>query len=220
MEQTHWLAVTLERVPIELTGDDWTNWCTNRGWHPLTDPHKGRGAWIPQLKTYLRGASHLVYFDGEFITLATDEDLADPSRLRASEAGQVRKNPMNEAEPLYQAQIETTLEQIEQVKLLLGENRVAHLVMGDNGVAAFWSEGPAILQKCRKALNLPDGDHRNDWEALTPSQKDLLVAIAAGNTDWAAEAELDYQYVREWFDNYPEAYPLLHQRPRPPEEPA
>ena len=127
---------------------------------------------------------------------------------------------MNEAEPLYQAQIEATLEQIEQIKQMLGTNRVAHLVMGDNGIAAFWSEGPAILKKCRAILYLPQGDPQEDWKALTPAQKNLLASIAAGNTDWAATAELDYRYVREWFDNCPEAYPLLRQRPRPTEEPA
>ena len=85
MQQPYWLAVTLERVPIELTGDDWREWRFNRGWHPLNEPHKGRGAWIPQIKTYLRGASHMIYFDGEFINLATNEDLNDPARTRPRE---------------------------------------------------------------------------------------------------------------------------------------
>ena len=112
---------------------------------------------------------------------------------------------MTSPEPRYEAKIDATLEQMEQIKALLGEQHVAHMVMGDNGIAAFWAEGPDILRQCRQALELPEGDPQADWAGMTPAEKDSLVAMGAGCVQWAMDSKLDRQYIVDWFSDDPEA---------------
>lgn len=106
---------------------------------------------------------------------------------------------MNHTPPRYEAKIEATLEELEQIKQMLGADRVAQMSVSDNGIAAFWAEGPDILAQCREALDLPQGDPDADWEAMDPETRDWLVSIAAGSISWADNNRLDYEYILDWF---------------------
>ena len=61
--------VRVEEVP-ELGSPEFEPFCLERGWPPMRD---GRGAWLPSLHTYLRGARWAVYRDGVLIDV-TDSD--------------------------------------------------------------------------------------------------------------------------------------------------
>ena len=118
-------------------------------------------------------------------------------------------------ETRYEANIEGTLEQLEKVKELLGENHVAYMVMGDNGIAAFWAKGPDILRQCRQAQELREGDPKTDWASMTPAEKDSLVSMGVGNVGWAMDSKLDPAYILDWLDSDPEAREFLAPKPEP-----
>ena len=71
--QTAYMEVQLERVPEreKMTAEEWAAWCEGKGFSPFGE----NDAWIPQLKTKLHGAQYIVYIDGEWGCLATDEDI-------------------------------------------------------------------------------------------------------------------------------------------------
>lgn len=72
-----WLKVECEAVPDRdaVSDDEWREWCEARGFDALGG--WGRGAWISEIGTYLRGARWLVYADGALVDLADEHDLAD-----------------------------------------------------------------------------------------------------------------------------------------------
>ena len=69
-----WMKIELEPVPEgdDLTWDQWREWCEARGFDALNK----RGAWISEIRTYLRGAKWLIYADGGLVGLADEHDVA------------------------------------------------------------------------------------------------------------------------------------------------
>lgn len=118
----------------------------------------------------------------------------------------------NDGNHRHEAAIQGTLEQINQVKAMLGENYVHNMVVGDNGIATFWNEGPQLLAVLRNALGIEKGHPENDWNSFTPWQKDAIAGIAAGSLDWAIESHLDTEYVKEWINADQEIVKLISQR--------
>ena len=91
----------------------------------------------------------------------------------------------------YEAVVLATMEQIERIKILAGADNVSMAMMGDNGIGAFWSEGPELLEMLRQILNIEARNPEADWNALPPEDKDTLISIAAGNVGWAVDNRLD-----------------------------
>lgn len=48
--------------------------------------------------------------------------------------------------------IAVTPEQLRQVAEIVGEDRISPLVMGENGIAAFYAEGPKVMRQIGHAL--------------------------------------------------------------------
>lgn len=99
----------------------------------------------------------------------------------------------------YEAVVLATLEQIERIKILAGADNVSMAMIWDNGIGAFWSEGPELLEMLRQILNIEAGNPEADWNALPPEDKDTLISIAAGSAGWALDNRLDDEYVTDWF---------------------
>ena len=78
MTETRWTRITCKRIPPKETPlDDWRAWCDEHGMYPL---NSGRRAWCSDASTYVRGASWLVYYDGELIALLDDREFEDDTR--------------------------------------------------------------------------------------------------------------------------------------------
>lgn len=112
----------------------------------------------------------------------------------------------------YEAVVMATLEQIERIKILAGADNVSMAMMGDNGIGAFWSEGPELLEMLRQILNIEAGNPEADWNALPPEDKDTLISIAAGSVGWAVDNWLDDEYVTEWFAGQDDALDAVRRR--------
>lgn len=69
-----WMKIELEPVPdcAAVSDDEWREWCEARRF----DVYGERGAWISEIRSYLRSARWLVYAGGGLIDLADEHDLA------------------------------------------------------------------------------------------------------------------------------------------------
>ena len=110
-----------------------------------------------------------------------------------------------------EALVVVTPDELDAITALIGSNNVHRMVVGENNIAAFWSEGPHIVEQIRQTL--PDGDkpRLKTWIELSPDSQETVVGMAAGTLDWAEDRTLHETYVHSLLDNDPELYAaLLH----------
>ena len=133
---------------------------------------------------------------------------------------QQRENPWPGADRRREAVITVTSGDLELIRRLAGEDRIAPAVIGDNGIAAFWSEGAELLRMLRETMELSDDSAaaEQDWETMTPQEKDSLLSIAAGCIDWAAETSLDHEYIEHCLAGDPELMSLVKRNAQPKQE--
>ena len=94
--------------------------------------------------------------------------------------------------------IAVTPDQLRQIAEIVGESRISPLVMGENGIAAFYAEGPKILTQIGHALPNDQSDRLRAWDELSFDTQGSITAMAAGCLDWAMDDHLDEQYIQDW----------------------
>ena len=107
--------------------------------------------------------------------------------------------------PRHQALIYATTEQLEAVTTIVGDENVQRLVMGDNGVPAFYHEGPEILEQIAEVLPETERPRLKSWDELDDDTRLQVLGYTAGCE------ELGIQY----FTSLPQGIPdfkaaLLH----------
>lgn len=118
---------------------------------------------------------------------------------------------------LTEALVVITPQQLDTITALIGSNNVYPVVVGENNIAAFWNEGPRIMDQIRNALPEDEKPRIKAWEDLTADTKATVVAMAAGTLDWADDRTLHESYVESLLDNDPELRAaLLHPAGAPP----
>lgn len=120
------------------------------------------------------------------------------------------------AEPI-EALVVVTPQQLDAITLLIGANKVHRAVVGENNIAAFWSDGPHIMEQIRNALPAAEKPRLKAWNELSPASQETVVGMAAGTLDWAEDRTLHESYVESLLDNDPELRAnLLHPAGAPP----
>lgn len=115
-------------------------------------------------------------------------------------------------EPRHQALITATPQELEAVAAIVGDHNVQRLVMAENGIPAFYNEGPRILDQYAEALPEAEGLHLKSWDELDAETRDTIVAYAAGCPEWVEDPpRLDDQYILDLLADHPEfKEALLH----------
>ena len=64
----------------------------------------------------------------------------------------------------HEALIEATTEQLAAVAAIVGDHNVKRLVMGENGVAAYYAEGPRILSQYGDVMTKAERMRLKTWD--------------------------------------------------------
>lgn len=74
--KTVYLKCEIEEIPgeQEISQEDWSSWCEEKGIYALAGSRRG---WWSDINTYIRGATHIVYFYGTPIEIIHESELAD-----------------------------------------------------------------------------------------------------------------------------------------------
>lgn len=85
------LEITYEPIPdrMLLTAKEWREWCDDRDFYCLGNHAGSRGAWIDELKTYIRAGAYLIYRDGRLVDI-TDDQVPWSKQLSPDEIGEER----------------------------------------------------------------------------------------------------------------------------------
>lgn len=112
----------------------------------------------------------------------------------------------------YEALIVATADELAAAAAIVGDRNVKRLVMADNGVPAFYQEGPAILEQYAAALSEAERAHLKTWEELDEDTQDKVVGYAAGCAEWIDNPPwLDSRYIADTLADDPELKDaLLH----------
>ena len=110
-----------------------------------------------------------------------------------------------------EALVVATPRQLEAISCMVGYTNVHRMVVGENNIAAFWSEGPDIMAQIRQGLPDTEQSRLKAWNELSPDSQETVVGMAAGTLDWAEDHTLHHSYVESVLDNDPELHAeLLH----------
>ena len=105
----------------------------------------------------------------------------------------------------HEALIEAHTEQLAAVAAIVGDHNVKRLVMGENGVAAFYAQGPGILSQYGDVMTETERMRLKKWEQLDETTQDSVIAYAAGCL------ELEPQYLADVLHDDPDFHAaLLH----------
>ena len=112
---------------------------------------------------------------------------------------------------LTEALVVVTPQQLDAITAMIGARNVDRAVVGENNVAAFWSEGPRIMAQIQEALPDAEKPRLKAWNELSPDTRETAVAMAAGTLDWTDDRTLNEDYIQSVLDNDPELRAaLLH----------
>ena len=107
--------------------------------------------------------------------------------------------------PRYQALIEATPDELAAVAAIVGDRNVQRLAMADNGIPAFYHEGPAILKQIAEALTDTERSRLKSWDELDEDTQEKAVGYTAGCVEWIEEPpRLDAAYVADVLADDPE----------------
>lgn len=110
----------------------------------------------------------------------------------------------------HEALITATTEQLTAVAAIVGDHNVKRLVMGENGVAAYYAEGPRILDQYADALPEAEGLRLKSWDELDSATQDSIVALAAGCHEWIEDPpRLEPEYLLDLLADNPELKEVL-----------
>ena len=76
--ETCYIKVEKESIPLNLTEEEWVDYCNNKGWHSLGGNRK---VWIPEISTYLRNCDTILYLDGGMIDVINVADYENAGLL-------------------------------------------------------------------------------------------------------------------------------------------
>ena len=117
---------------------------------------------------------------------------------------------MTTVDPI-EALVVVTPQQLDAITALIGANKVHRAVVGENNIAAFWSEGSHIMAQIREALPDAEKPRLKAWDELDEDTRTTVVGMAAGTLDWAEDRSLHESYVQDVLANDPELHAaLLH----------
>ena len=102
-----------------------------------------------------------------------------------------------------EALVVVTPHELDAITALIGSNNVHRVVVGENNIAAFWSEGPDIVEQIRNALPDDEKPRLKAWNELCPDSQQTVVGMAAGTLDWTEDRTLHESYIRSVLDNDP-----------------
>lgn len=103
-----------------------------------------------------------------------------------------------------EALVVVTPHELDAITALIGSNNVHRVVVGENNIAAFWSEGPDIVEQIRNALPDDEKPRLKAWDKLSPETQQTIVSMAAGTLDWTEDRTLHESYVQSVLDHDPE----------------
>lgn len=102
----------------------------------------------------------------------------------------------------HEALITATTEQLAAVTAIVGADNVQRLVMGDNGVPAFYDNGPEILDEIAQVLSETEQARLKTWDELDEDTQHSVLSYSADFQD------LDLRHI---LDDRPEfKAALLH----------
>ena len=105
----------------------------------------------------------------------------------------------------YQALIEATPDALAAVAAIVGDRNVRRLAMADNGIPAFYHEGPAILEQIAGVLTDAERSRLKTWAELDEDTQDKAVGYTAGCVEWIQEPpRLHAGYVADILADDPE----------------
>ena len=82
--------------------------------------------------------------------------------------------------PRHEALIYATTEQLEAVTAIVGQENIQRLVMGDNGIPAFYHEGPEIMEQIADALPEAERSRLKSWDELDNDTRLQVLGYTAG----------------------------------------
>ena len=98
-----------------------------------------------------------------------------------------------------------TDEQLAAVAAVVGEHNVKRLEMADNGIPAFYHEGPRIMEQYASALPEAERARLKSWDELDEDTQCNVVVLAAGCPEWIEEPpRLDPDYISDLLADDPE----------------
>ena len=117
---------------------------------------------------------------------------------------------MPTADPV-EALVVVTPQHLDAVTALLGPDKVHRVVIAENNIAAFWSDGPKIMAQIGNPLPDAEQPRLKAWDDLAPDDQATAVGMAAGALDWAEDGTLHESYVASVLESDPELHAaLLH----------
>ena len=81
--------------------------------------------------------------------------------------------------------------------------RPEYVLLGENGVTAFWDSGPIVLEQLAGHLGLSEGTLKG-WNELTLEQQSSVMSMQAGSIRWAMDGKIDGYQFDEAFASEPE----------------
>ena len=107
--------------------------------------------------------------------------------------------------PRHEALIYATTAQLDAVTAIVGDENVQRLVVGDNGVPAFYHDGPEILDQIDQILPETERDRLKSWDELDDDTRLQVLGYTAGCED------LDIRYFANLLVDLPDfKTALLH----------
>ena len=105
-----------------------------------------------------------------------------------------------------------TDEQLAAVAAIVGPHNVKRLIIADNGIPAFFHEGPRIMEQYAGALPAAERTRLKSWDELDDDTQDRVVGYAAGCPEWVeVPPRLDAGYLADLLGDEPEfKEALLH----------
>ena len=107
-----------------------------------------------------------------------------------------------------EALVVVTPQQLDAIAAMIGSNNVHRVVVGENNIAAFWSDGPHIMEQIRDALPDVEKPRPKGWDELSPDSQETVVDIALAYKQHAEAPLTDWQ---------PEEYTLFFALSRRPD---
>ena len=103
-----------------------------------------------------------------------------------------------------EAVITATPAQLDAIAAIVGTENVHRAVIGANNIAAFWDEGPKILEQLAQAYTAAEQPRLKTWDELNDDTRETIVSLAAGSFDWADDGTLHDYYIEDTLGGHPE----------------
>ena len=83
-----------------------------------------------------------------------------------------------------------------------------YIVEPENGILAYFSQGPTVLQEIRLAAGKDPSDNPQ-WDKLTHKQQRTLLETVAGSVPWAMDQDVLSEGIDEALSRDPELSKIL-----------